>query len=365
MAASLRPYVAMDRCNLLPPHCECDPSRQVQFLGKDFYVATHAHLRLIEEDARGIDLAFRTEVLAGLSEPQKAIPARWLYDMAGSELFEEITALPEYYPTRVETRLLEAHADEIADLVGPGSVVVEFGSGSSAKTPLLLRKLRASAYVPLDISGDFLRRACAELRGNFPELAIIPIEANFMHPVRLPAAVPDFAKLGFFPGSTIGNMIPQTAINLLQTMAVTLGDRSQLLIGIDRRKNIDRLLAAYDDARGVTARFNLNILHRINRELAGNVPAAKFRHVALWNSEWSRIEMHLEALDDLTFEVSGRSVEMRKGETIHTENSHKYTPDEASLLLRSGGWTPLRLWSDTAEDFMLILADATGHRSAP
>jgi dimethylhistidine N-methyltransferase len=328
-------------------------------------MAMHADLKLVEQDEDGIDLAFRADVLRGLSEPQKAIPARWLYDMAGSELFEEITRLPEYYPTRVESQLLEAHASWIAKLAGPGRVVVEFGSGSSVKTPLLLRELAASAYVPLDISGDFLRQACAELGTKFPDLAIIPIEANFMRPVRFPASVPDMARLGFFPGSTIGNMVPHTAIDLLRTMRETLGRHSQLLIGIDRRKEVARLAAAYDDEQGVTARFNLNLLDRINRELGGDIPAGRFRHVALWNAEWSRIEMHLEAVDDLSFTVSGTPIQMRKGETIHTENSHKYSPDQARLLLQAGGWTPLHLWSDAAEDFMLILADVTEHRSAP
>ena len=328
-------------------------------------MAMQADLKLVEHDDEGVDLAFRADVLRGLSEPQKAIPARWFYDMAGSELFEAITRLPEYYPSRVETQLLEAHAPEVAELVGSGRVVLEFGSGSSTKTPLLLRELAASAYVPLDISGEFLRQASLELAAKFPGLPIIPIEANFMRPVRLPSSVPDLPRLGFFPGSTIGNLVPRTAVDLLRSMRDTLGDRSQLLIGIDRHKDVDRLVAAYDDAQGVTARFNLNLLDRINRELGGDIASERFCHVARWNGGWSRVEMHLEALDDLVFTVSGRDVEMRKGETIHTENSHKYTPDQARLLLQSGGWTPTRLWSDAADDFMPILADATEQRTAP
>lgn len=328
-------------------------------------MAMHADLKLVEQDEGGIDLAFRAEVLRGLFEQQKAIPARWLYDMAGSALFEDITGLLEYYPARVETWLLEAYGVEVAELAGPGRVVVEFGSGSSVKTPLLLREIAPAAYVPLDISGEFLRSASRELAAKFPELPIIPIEANFMRPVRLPDVVPDGARLGFFPGSTIGNMVPHTAIDLLRSMRDTLGDDSQLLIGVDRRKGVDRLLAAYDDAAGLTARFNLNLLERINRELGGDIPLEGFRHVARWNDQWSRIEMHLEALYDLCFTVSGQPVDMRKGETIHTENSHKYTPDQARLLLQAGGWTPCRQWSDPADDFLLILADATAHRSAP
>jgi dimethylhistidine N-methyltransferase len=324
-----------------------------------------ADLKLVEHDEDGVDLAFRADVLRGLSEPQKAIPARWFYDLAGSQLFEEITKLPEYYPSRVETQLLETHAGRIAEMVGPGRAVVEFGSGSSVKTPLLLRELAALAYVPLDISGEFLRETSVELAAKFPDLPIIPIEANFMRPVRLPGSVIDLPKLGFFPGSTIGNMVPHTAIDLLRSMRDTLGERSQLLIGIDRNKDVDRLIAAYDDAQGVTASFNLNLLTRINRELEGNVPSERFRHVARWNAQWSRVEMHLEAIEDLAFTVSGKAVRMRKGETIHTENSHKYTPDQARLLLQAGGWTPARLWCDPAHDYILILADATEQRSAP
>jgi dimethylhistidine N-methyltransferase len=325
----------------------------------------HVDLKLVEHDEDGVDLAFRAEVIRGLSEPQKAIPARWFYDMTGSQLFEEITGLPEYYPSGVEAKLLATYAPKIAELVGLGRVVVEFGSGSSIKTPLLLRELGASAYVPLDISGEFLRKASLQLAAKFPELPITPVEANFMRPVRLPDSVSDLAKLGFFPGSTIGNMVPHTADDILRSMRDTLGDRSRLLIGIDRHKDVDRLLAAYDDAQGVTASFNLNLLKRINRELDGNVPLERFRHVARWNERWSRIEMHLEAIDDLAFTVSGRAIQMRQGETIHTENSHKYTPDQARLLLQVGGWTPIHLWSDPAADFMLILADATENRSAP
>lgn len=328
-------------------------------------MALTADLRLVEQDEGGVDLAFRADVLRGLAEAQKAIPARWFYDMAGSGIFEEITRLPEYYPARTEVDILDIHGREIAGAVGPGRVVVEFGSGSSVKTPLLLREIAASAYVPLDISGEFLRQASAQLSRKFPGLPILPVEANFMHPVVLPGELADTPKLGFFPGSTIGNMVPATAVDLLRTMRRTLGDGSMLLIGIDRVKDVDRLLRAYDDSAGVTARFNLNLLARINRELGGDIPCDLFRHRARWNSDWSRIEMHLEALEDMAFSVSGRAFRMARGETIHSENSHKYTPDQARLLLQSGGWTPRRFYTDSGEDFLLILAEATELRSAP
>ena len=328
-------------------------------------MAVHADLRLVEHDEDGVDLAFRADVLRGLAERQKAVPARWLYDLAGSRLFEDITRQPEYYPTATETRLLEAHGPEIARLVPHELAVVEFGSGSSIKTPLLLREVAAAAYVPVDISGEFLRQSTRMLAGLFPDLAIIPVEADFVRSVRLPASVRDLSFLGFFPGSTIGNLVPRSAVDLLRSMRTTLGEGSRLLIGIDCLKDESRLLAAYDDKKGVTAAFNLNLLHRINRELAGSIPIPNFRHLARWNSEWRRIEMHLEALDDVKFTVSGRSFAMRKCETIHTENSHKYTPGQARLLLNAGGWTPTRLWSAPSCDFLLVLAEATEQRSAP
>ena len=324
-----------------------------------------AELKIVDHDEDGVDVAFRADVLAGLSQRQKSVPARWFYDLRGSELFEDITRLPEYYPARVETALLKAYGQEISELVGPGRVVVEFGSGSSVKTPLLLKEIAASAYVPIDISGDFLRQSSADLAALFPEVPIIPVEADFMRTVTLPPAVPGEQRLGFFPGSTIGNMVPPTAVDLLRSMSRTLGKPAQLLIGFDLVKDIDVLVNAYDDAHGVTGQFNLNLLTRINRELDADIPLSQFRHVAVWNEEWNRIEMHLEALQDAKFSVSDQTFEMRKGETIHTENSHKYTPKQADLMLQAGHWTPRYHWSDSGENFMLILADATEHRSAP
>lgn len=319
----------------------------------------------LERDDAAADPAFRADVLKGLGERQKAVPARWLYDLAGSELFEEITRLPEYYPTRVETDLLERHGKETARITGTGRAVVEFGSGSSVKTPLLLREVDPAAYLPVDISGDFLQQSIAQLAKRFPGLPIIPIEADFMYPVRLPPSVRSSEILGFFPGSTIGNLVPRTAVDLLRSMRETLGAGADLLIGFDRIKDIDRLIAAYDDRQGITARFNLNLLHRINRELDGDIPVERFRHVARWNEEWSRIEMHLKAVADMTFSVGGKAFSMRRGESVHTENSHKYQPEQARLMLQASGWSPVRLWTDGAEDFMMILASATDYRSAP
>jgi len=322
-------------------------------------------LRQVAADDDGIDLAFRADVRAGLTQAQKAIPARWFYDATGSALFEDITALPEYYPTRSETDLLKRHAAAIAAATGPGRAVVELGSGSSTKTPLLLEAIAPAAYVPVDISGDFLRGSAMALAARFPGLPIYPVEADFMQAVDLPREIAVLPKLGFFPGSTIGNMVARTAVDLLRNWRGALGDGSLLLIGVDRIKDIETLIAAYDDPAGVTAAFNLNLLERINRELDGTIPVENFSHRAVWNDTHARIEMHLVAACAMDFRVDGRAYHMAKDETIHSENSHKYGPRDANLLLRAGGWTPLATWDDADPAFALILAEATAFRSAP
>ncbi|MCC2978441.1 L-histidine N(alpha)-methyltransferase [Sphingomonas sp. PL-96] len=311
------------------------------------------------------DPRFRADVLAGLAMRPRAIPARWFYDRRGSELFEEITRLPEYYLTRTETALLHAAVPEVARLTGPGRAVVEFGSGSSTKTPILLGGILPAAYVPIDISGDFLRAAAAELQQAFPAVPVHAVEADFLQPVALPHGVSGMPKLGFFPGSTIGNMEPHAAVDLLRAMRGSLGEGAQLLIGIDRVKAQAVLVPAYDDAQGVTAAFNCNLLERINRELGGSVPVEAFAHRAVWNDAASRIEMHLEAVRDVAFEVAGEAFAMGAGETIHTENSHKYGARGARVLLRAGGWTPVGEWSDPDGWFALILAEAQGFAAAP
>jgi dimethylhistidine N-methyltransferase len=320
----------------------------------------------IEDGTRSFaDPAFRADVIDGLTRRPRAIPARWFYDHRGSQLFEAITELPEYYPTRTETALLRAVAGEIAERVGPGRAMVEFGSGSSTKTPIMLQALDPSAYVPIDISGDFLRESSRALSERFPGLPVFPVEADFMKPIALPAQVRGLPKLGFFPGSTIGNMIPLASTDLLRAMRTSLGQGAMLLIGMDRIKDTGVLERAYDDAAGVTAQFNLNLLERINRELDGTIPVGAFRHRAIWNDDRARIEMHLEATRDVLFTVEGRPFEMAAGETIHTENSHKYGPRDARLLLRSGGWTPIAEWTDPDDQFALYLAEAQAPRPAP
>lgn len=328
-------------------------------------MAVHSNLKLVDCDDDGVDLAFRKDVLRGLAQEPKAIPARWLYDHAGSELFEAITALPEYHPTRAEIGLLERCGEDLARLVGEGRAVVEFGSGSSLKTPLLLRRIAPAAYVPIDISGEFLSESSAQLAAAFPDLPVTPVEADFTKPVRIPSQPGGTDKLGFFPGSTIGNMVPASAVDLLRSMRQTLGATGQLLIGFDGVKPVAELVAAYDDAQGITARFNLNLLHRINRELDGDIPVDAFRHEARWNEMWNRIEMHLRAIRPVAFSVDGERFEVAEGETIHTENSHKYLPAQARLLLQAGGWTPVAQWDDDTHKFHVILAEATPTRFAP
>lgn len=317
------------------------------------------------ETAERADPAFRDDVLAGLSAPIPAIPARWLYDRRGSELFDEITRLPAYYPTRTETALLERILPEIAARVPSGSAVVEFGAGSATKTPLLLQAIRPAAYVPVDISGDYLRESAAEIANRFPAIAVEPVIADFARPFVLPGSIERIPKLGFFPGSTIGNFVPRTATDLLRSFRDLLGCGAQLLIGMDKVKPVERLIAAYDDPTGVTADFNLNLLERINRELDGTIPLDAFRHEARWNDILSRIEMHLVATRDVTFTIDGRSFSFARGSSIHTENSHKYGPRGARVLLLAGGWTPLAEWTDPAGDFAVILAEALPNRFAP
>lgn len=303
-----------------------------------------------------VDPAFRYDVLRGLSLRPRAIPARWLYDCAGSALFEAITALPEYYPTRTEALILSNAASEIAALTGPARAIVEFGSGSSAKTPILLTAIAPSAYVPIDISIDSLWGSVKQIADRFPDLGIYPVEGDFTGALRLPTAVRIVPRLGFFPGSTIGNLVVPAAVDLLRSMAATLGAGSMLLIGIDRLKDADVLLRAYDDAEGTTAAFNLNLLHRINRELGGSIPLDAFRHCVRWNDAEARIEMHLEAITEVSFAVEGQHFFIGKSETIHTENSLKYGPRDVRVLLRAGGWTPVAEWTDQNELFSVVLA---------
>jgi dimethylhistidine N-methyltransferase len=312
-----------------------------------------------------VDPAFRSDVLAGLAEPIPAIPARWLYDLRGSQLFDDITRLDSYYPTRTETALLKARMPEIAALACNNCAIVEFGSGSSTKTPLLLEAMRPSAYVPIDISGEYLQASAARVDAQFPKLPVYPVEADFTGEVVLPPEIEGMPRLGFFPGSTIGNFVPRSATDLLRHFREILGVGSKLLIGMDRVKPVDRLIAAYDDPDGVTAKFNLNLLDRINRELGADIDVSAFVHEARWHEMNGRVEMHLVAVRDTAFSIDGTRFAFARGASIHTENSHKYGTRSARLLLLAGGWTPLAEWTDEVGDFALILAEAQRQRFAP
>lgn len=254
---------------------------------------------------------------------------------------------------------------EVAEQVGPGRAVVEFGAGSLTKTPLLLEAIDPALYVPIDISGDYLRASAAELAKKLPTVPIHPVEGNFGNAIELPKEAATLPKLGFFPGSTIGNFIPHSATDLLRHFRRTLGDGAMLLIGMDRVKEIRRLLAAYDDPEGVTASFNCNLLERINRELGADIPTDAFRHEARWNDIMSRVEMHLVATRDVEFSVAGHPFRLAQGASIHSENSHKYGPRGGRMLLLAGGWTPLKEWTDPARDFAVVLAEAQPERFAP
>ena len=311
------------------------------------------------------DPQFRKDVLAGLAAPIPAVPARWLYDHRGSELFDQITKLRSYYPTGTETALLERIMPEVASQVPEGAAVVEFGAGSATKTPLLLNAIAPAAYVPVDISGVYLEASAADLREAIPHLHVVPVAADFARPFELPEEIAKLPKLGFFPGSTIGNFVPRTASDLLRHFRDLLGTGALLLIGMDRVKPVERLIAAYDEPAGVTAAFNLNLLERINRELDGTIPVDAFRHEARWNDILSRIEMHLVATREVEFTVAGQAFSFAKGQSIHTENSHKYERRGARLLLLAGGWTPIAEWEDDGEDFSIVLAEAQPNRFAP
>ncbi len=299
--------------------------------------------------------------LAGLSLPQKSLPPWLFYDARGSELFEAITRLPEYYPTRTETAILQSAATDIAAGTPPGAVLVEFGSGSSRKTEILLDALPGlSAYAPIDVSQSALDEAVARLALRFPALRVVATVGDFAAPLALPGALARRPRLGFFPGSTIGNFAPAEARDLLADMAATLGPRGRLVIGVDLRKDLSILLPAYNDAAGVTAAFNANILTRLNREAGANFNLDRFIHSAIFNAAEGRIEMHLVSVEAQRVALMGRSFDFAAGETIHTENSYKYSIPQFHDLADRAGWTPRRVWTDPKRMFSLHELTRTG-----
>jgi dimethylhistidine N-methyltransferase len=307
------------------------------------------HTRSAVHAPRPIEPAseFAADVIAGLTAKPKFLPPKYFYDLAGSSLFDRITELPEYYPTRSELGLLTKHAPEIASLFPPASALIEFGGGSSRKARIVLRAAASvEAYVPVDISGDFLREDAARLRRDFPHLTIIPVVADFTAMTALPAEITTRPRSGFFPGSTIGNFEPHEACAFLHRAAGMLGAGSVLVVGVDLEKSPDILYRAYNDAEGVTAKFNLNLLTRINRELGANFDLAAFEHHAFYNTERHRIEMHLASTKRQKVRIGDTTVEFRAGETIHTENSYKYSIESFQAMARGSGWSPLKVWTD-------------------
>ena len=294
---------------------------------------------------------FVRDVIDGLSQPQKSLPPKYFYDAAGSELFDQITRLPEYYPTRTELGILRQRGAEIAASLPADAALIEFGAGSTTKVRLLLNECEFGAYVPVDISGDYLNAQARALRQDFPRLDVYPVTADFTAPFALPEAVEAMPKVGFFPGSTLGNFEPKEASAFLSTARAILQDGAEMLIGIDLEKDERRLHAAYNDGAGVTAKFNLNLLIRINRELGANFDVSAFTHRAIYNRELHRIEMHLVSRTAQTVRILGRSFAFRAGETIHSENSYKYSLDRFAALARSAGWTPRKSWLDAEKLF--------------
>ncbi len=299
--------------------------------------------------------AFAADVLAGLAATPKRVPAKYFYDEAGSRLFERLTDVPEYYPTRTEIKILRDHAADIAKFIPEGSALIEFGSGSSRKARVLLRALPPlAAYVPVDICAEMVAQEAAELRPDFPQLNVLPVTADICFPFDLPEQAREAAvRVGFFPGSTIGNFERHEAAAFLRNAANILGPGARLIIGADLVKPVEVLNAAYNDAQGVTADFNLNMLIRINRELGGNFKLDSFEHHAFYNRERHRVEMHLASLKRQKVKVAGETIEFRAGETIHTENSYKYTPELLGALARGVGWTPAAVWTDAREYFSI------------
>jgi dimethylhistidine N-methyltransferase len=294
-----------------------------------------------------IDEALRDELLTGLSLPQKRLPSKLFYDARGSALFDAICELPEYYVTRTEIGIMHAHAADIAAVIGSGSRLVEFGSGSSLKTRILLDHLDTPAvYVPIDISSDHLHSTAVGLRGTYPALPIEPIAADFTGELSLPATPGPARTAVYFPGSTLGNFESEAALALLRRIRRLAGNRGGLLIGADLRKPVPILEAAYDDAAGVTAAFNLNLLARLNREFGADFPLEAFTHRAVWNEPLSRVEMHLVASRELAFSIFGIPFHMQAEETLHTENSHKYSLEALARMAQHSGFTVASSWCD-------------------
>ena len=295
---------------------------------------------------------FEEDVLRGLTAPRKYLSPKYFYDARGCELFDAITEQPEYYPTRVELDILNDNAKAITKLFPPDAALVEFGAGATTKARILLNAAASlKAYVPIDIASEWLKEEAGRVQADFPHLAVRPVIADFTEVVELPAEVRSMPRVGFFPGSTIGNFEPHEASGFLRRAAVALGRGALMIVGVDRVKDTKILNAAYNDAAGVTEAFNLNLLTRINREMGSDFNTSAFEHHAFFNRALSRVEMHLASRTRQRVRVDGETILFRPGETIHTESSYKYTPDSFGAMARGAGWTPVALWTDSAGYF--------------
>jgi len=301
------------------------------------------------------DIAFWDDVLQGLTSNPKTLPCRWLYDDRGSELFEEITRLPEYYPTRTETAILKRNAQDIAEFVGSDVTLFEYGAGAGKKTEILIEALQAPRYyVPIDIAGGFLAATAARMRQRFPTLSVRPIVSDFMIDFEIPNPLRLNRRAAFFPGSTIGNLGTLEAASFLARMRRHVGVKGTAIIGVDLIKDLRTLLPAYDDREGVTAKFNLNLLTRINRELDGDFVLDRFSHSARWNLRDSAVEMHLVSREAQTVMIAGRRFGFAENETIHTESSRKYDSSTWTAMAADSGWAVSRTWTDEREQFAVF-----------
>jgi dimethylhistidine N-methyltransferase len=306
---------------------------------------------------------FRVDVLAGLSRRRRRLPCKYFYDRRGSELFDRICELDEYYPTRTELAIMRALAHEMAAAIGPRATLIELGSGSSLKTRLLIDALPDVAqYIPVDISGAHLHDAAARLARDYPDLRIMPLCTDFTRGIRLPRSLGSHKRVVYFPGSTIGNFVPQEARQLLARIARLVGPSGGLLIGIDLVKDRRTLVAAYNDDEGVTAAFNLNLLDRINRELAGTFDRAAFRHLAVYDAARRRVEMHLASTRQQTVLVGGKRFEFEPGETICTEYSHKYTIVQFTAWAAAAGLRLNHAWTDPRQWFAVLYFSTCARR---
>ncbi|WP_233215818.1 L-histidine N(alpha)-methyltransferase [Rhodopirellula bahusiensis] len=302
---------------------------------------------------RSIDRDEGMEIQRGFFGEVPSLPSKYFYDRVGSELFDAICELDEYYPTRTEASIMRESVDEMVESIGPAGRLIEYGSGSSLKTRLLLEHMHADVtYVPVDISGDYLNQVAENLRRDFPQRRISPIAADFTRPFRLPSSTASQARdVVYFPGSTIGNFKPAFAATLLSQMRNQVGTGGGLLIGFDLQKDPAVLEAAYDDRRGITALFNLNLLRHLNRVAGGDFDLEAYRHIALYNDQEHRIEMHLESCREQTVSLVGRTRTLAKSERILTELSHKYTVDGFTEMAAASGWKREQVWTDANEYF--------------